>query len=311
MLRGGRGWRRFAPFRAVPQHGPATHQQFSRQRHDRLLSARLLAPGEPLHQPLGPRVVTQQDPARFDQHLSQQRRPAATDAASAIGLARLKLFGHQSCISRDLPPILKPLWVVQVGHDHLRRATSNAGDRPQQLDALVRRRKRFELAFHFAQQLGDRPQRLQLEGRFATPELLRRAFLQGLGKLLDHLESGHRPGSPATIQQNALALNDGAEVILDRDAPSNQGLPILEQRSTLTRFGCRDMDRRELFERRELGQLESVVAVGLALHVLPLPSFAAGIGDLTLHAPLAAQIVHPTSDRAGLDDYQVGAFLTQ
>ncbi len=79
----------------------------------------------------------------------------------------------------------------------------------------------------------------------------------------------------------------------------------------MTRFGCRDMDRRELFERRELGQLESVVAVGLALHVLPLPSFAAGIGDLTLHASLAAQIVYPTSDRAGLDDYQVGAFLTQ
>jgi len=71
------------------------------------------------------------------------------------------------------------------------------------------------------------------------------------------------------------------------------------------------MDRRELFERRELGQLESVVAVGLALHVLPLPSFAAGIGDLTRNAPLAAQIVHPTSDRAGLDDYQVGPFLTQ
>src|SRR6478736_2026419 len=44
MLRGGRGWRRFAPGSAVPQHGPATYQQFSRQRHDRLLSA---CPGEP------------------------------------------------------------------------------------------------------------------------------------------------------------------------------------------------------------------------------------------------------------------------
>ena len=79
----------------------------------------------------------------------------------------------------------------------------------------------------------------------------------------------------------------------------------------MTRFGRRHIDRRELFECRELGQFESVVAIGLALHVLPLPSFAAGIGDLTLHAPLAAQIVHPTSDRAGLDDYQIGAFLTQ
>ena len=71
------------------------------------------------------------------------------------------------------------------------------------------------------------------------------------------------------------------------------------------------MDRRELLERRELGQLESVVAVGLAFYVLPVPSFATGIGDLTLHAALGAQIVHPTSDRAGLDDYQVGVFLTQ
>jgi hypothetical protein len=71
------------------------------------------------------------------------------------------------------------------------------------------------------------------------------------------------------------------------------------------------MNRRELLERRELGQLESVIPVGLAFHILPLPSFAAGIGDLTLHAPLAAQIVYPTSDRAGLDDYQIGAFLTQ
>jgi hypothetical protein len=88
-------------------------------------------------------------------------------------------------------------------------------------------------------------------------------------------------------------------------------LAILEQRSTLTRFGCRDIDGRKLFEGRELGQLESVVAVGLALHVLPLPSFAAGIGDLTLHAALAAQIVHPTSDRAGLDDYQIGTFSLQ
>ena len=62
----------------------------------------------------------------------------------------------------------------------------------------------------------------------ASPEFLRSAFLQGLGKLLDHLESGRSPGSTATIQQNALALSNGAEVILDRDAPSNQGLPILE-----------------------------------------------------------------------------------
>ena len=181
-----------------------------------------------MHQTLGPRVVTQQDPARFNQHLSQQRRPAATDAASAIGLARLKLFGHQSCIRRDLAPILKPLWVVQVGHDHLRRATSNAGDAAQQLNALVRCGKHFELAFHFAQQLGDSLERLELERRLAAPQLVRRAFLQGLGKLLDHLESGHCPSSTATIQQNALALSNGAEVILDRDAPSNQGLPILE-----------------------------------------------------------------------------------
>jgi hypothetical protein len=100
-------------------------------------------------------------------------------------------------------------------------------------------------------------------------------------------------------------------VILDRDAPSNQGLPILEQRATLTRFGCRDMDRRKLLECRELGQFKSVVPIGLALHVLPLPSFAAGIGDLTRNTPLAAQIVHPTSDRAGLDHHQIGAFLLQ
>ena len=71
------------------------------------------------------------------------------------------------------------------------------------------------------------------------------------------------------------------------------------------------MDRRELFERGELGQLESVVAVGLALHVLPLPSFAAGIGDLTLYASLAAQIVYPTSDRAGFDHHKIGAFPLQ
>jgi hypothetical protein len=45
---------------------------------------------------------------------------------------------------------------------------------------------------------------------------------------LDDLESGFSPGPTATIQQNALALSNGAEVILDRDAPSNQGLPILE-----------------------------------------------------------------------------------
>jgi hypothetical protein len=82
---------------------------FSRQRHDRLLSTRLLAPGEPQHQPLGPRVVTQQDRARFPQHLSQQRRPAATNAASAICLGRLKRIGHQSGIRRDLAPILKSL----------------------------------------------------------------------------------------------------------------------------------------------------------------------------------------------------------
>ena len=185
MLRSGRGWRRFVPFRAVPQHRPTTHQQFSRQRHNRLFPACLLAPGEPQYQPLGPRVVTQQDPSCLDQQLSQQRRPAAADVALTIGLARLKLFGHQPRISRNLPPSLKSLWIVEVGHDHLRGATSNAGDTAQQLDALVRRRKRFELAFHFAQQLGDRPQRLELEGRFAAPELLRRAFLQGLGKLLD------------------------------------------------------------------------------------------------------------------------------
>src|SRR6185369_7586063 len=102
-------------------------------------------------------------------------------------------------------------WVVQVGHDHLRRTTSNAGDAAQQLDALVRCSKRFELAFHFAQQLNDGPERLQLERRFAAPQLVRRTFLQGLGNLLDHLESGRRPSSTATIQQNALALNDGAE----------------------------------------------------------------------------------------------------
>ncbi len=84
MLRGGRGWRLFSPFRVVPQHGPATHQQFSRPRDDRLLSTRFLAPGESLHQTLGPRVVTHQDPSRFDQHLPQQRRPSATDAALAI-----------------------------------------------------------------------------------------------------------------------------------------------------------------------------------------------------------------------------------
>jgi len=71
-------------------------------------------------------------------------------------------------------------------------------------------------------------ERLQLERRFAAPQLIRRALLQGLGKLLDHLQSGHCPSSPATIQQDALALNDGSQVILDRDAPSNQGLPILE-----------------------------------------------------------------------------------
>jgi hypothetical protein len=71
------------------------------------------------------------------------------------------------------------------------------------------------------------------------------------------------------------------------------------------------MDGRELFECRELSQFKSVVAVGLALHVLPLPSFAAGIGNLTRNAPLAAQIVHPTSDRAGLDHHQVGAFPAQ
>src|SRR6185369_6021307 len=117
-------------------------------------------------------------------------------------------------------------WVVQVGHDHLRRTTSNAGDTAQQLDALVRCSKRFELAFHFAQQLGDSLERLQLEGRFATPKFIRRALLQGLGKLSDRLESGFSPGSTATIQQNALALSNGAEVILNRDAPSNQGLPI-------------------------------------------------------------------------------------
>jgi hypothetical protein len=165
--------------------------------------------------------------------------------------------------------------------------------------------------FHFAQQLGDLLERLQFERRFPAPELIRRALLQGLGKLLDHLQSGHCPSSPATIQQDALALNNCAKVILDRDAPSNQGLAILEQRSTLTCFGSRDIDGRELFECRELGQFKSVVAVGLPFHVLPLPSFAIGIGDLALHAPLAAQIVHPTSDRAGLDDYQIGAFPTQ
>src|SRR6476661_6721089 len=121
--------------------------------------------------------LTQQDPSRFDQHLPQQRRPSATDAASAIGLARLKLFGHQSCIRRDLTPILKSLWVVQVGHDHLRRTTSNAGDTAPQLDALVRCSKRFELAFHFAQQLGDSLERLELERRFAAPQLVRRTLL--------------------------------------------------------------------------------------------------------------------------------------
>ena len=139
----------------------------------------------PLHQPLGPRVVTQQDPARFDQHLSQQRRPATTDAALAIGLTRLKLFGNQSRISRNLPPILKPLWVVQVGDHYFGCATSNAGDTAQQLDALVRRRKHFESTFHLAQQLGDRLERLEFEGHFTTPELTCRAFLQGLGKLLE------------------------------------------------------------------------------------------------------------------------------
>jgi hypothetical protein len=71
-------------------------------------------------------------------------------------------------------------------------------------------------------------------------------------------------------------------------------LAILEQRSTLTRFGRRHIDRRELFECRELSQFKSVVSVGLALHVLPLPSLAIGIGDLALHTALAAQIVYPS-----------------
>ena len=31
-----------------------------------------------------------------------------------------------------------------------------------------------------------------------------------------------------TMRPEAVALSNGAEVILDRDAPSNQGLPILE-----------------------------------------------------------------------------------
>src|SRR5262245_55692633 len=80
---------RITPGFLVTQHRPATHQNFARERHDRLLLAPLTAAGQPQVKAARPAVVTQHAPGAFHQQLTQQRRATLGDASAPIQFARL------------------------------------------------------------------------------------------------------------------------------------------------------------------------------------------------------------------------------
>ena len=119
------------------EHHPTTHQQLTSHGDDRLLLAGLLPAGQPLIDRLRPRVVAQHQPGRFDQRAAQLTRAPFVDPALAIHLARLITSGDHSRVGRDLPRVLEAMGIVQVGHDDFRRLAADAGDRLQQLHALV------------------------------------------------------------------------------------------------------------------------------------------------------------------------------
>ncbi len=65
----------------------------------------------------------------------------------------------------------------------------------------------------------------------------------------------------------------------------------------------------QLIHRRELGQLERIILVGLAFDLGPPPCLGGGIGDSNLKSHRADQIVHPPADLAGLEHHQCGGSI--
>ena len=78
-------------------------------------------------------------------------------------------------------------------------------------------------------------------------------------------------------------------------------MTIGNQRTPLARLRARQRDRRQLAKQRQLRQLQGVVAIGLALDVLPSPRLAVGVRDLDRHVQRLAKILHPARRGADFD----------
>ena len=87
---------------------------------------------------------------------------------------------------------------------------------------------------------------------------------------------------------------------------ADQSITILDQAAILAGLAGRHRHGRQLAEGRHPGQLQGVVAVGLALDLAPGPRLAHRVGDGVVQAQPGAEVGDPAGDGAGLEDDQAG-----
>ncbi len=80
------------------QHDPTAHQEFSRHCNNGFLLASLLPASKSVVDRLGPGIVTEHQPGRFDQCTAQLSRSAFVNAALPIHLAGLIASRYEACV---------------------------------------------------------------------------------------------------------------------------------------------------------------------------------------------------------------------
>src|SRR5712671_3731617 len=113
--------------------------------------------------------MTERAPSHFHQQRPHQPIAVSGDAAGALRLSGVELFGYHADIRTDLASRAKTMWIIEHGHYRFRQSWTNTADRPQQLHAVIGGPKFIQLGHYFRKLLLHRSELGQLHPQLAAP----------------------------------------------------------------------------------------------------------------------------------------------